>query len=145
MTISIDGPGAYDSYTGSRGEADLPFACEEPQHTYTLTTTGGLEPPASLTRTFKRGAPRIVDFAVIGPNCTGDPTVPVNVTWEIAYATGVEVWVDGALYATYSGKKSPLEGHAAGTFDCSKSSQEYRLVTTGGYGNPAALTLSAVP
>jgi hypothetical protein len=145
-TLSIDGPGVYDSYQGTSGAADVPFACEEAEHRYTLTTTGGIEPQATLTRTFKRGSAQIGDFAVIGPNCPDTSSMePMRVTWEVAYATGVEVWVDDVLYATYSGKKSPIEGSDAGMFDCSKSSQAYRLVTTGGYGTHAEETLNGVP
>jgi hypothetical protein len=145
-TLSIDGPGLYDSYQGTSGAADVPFACEEAEHRYTLTTTGGIEPQATLTRTFKRGSAQISDFAVIGPNCPDTSSlVPMLVSWEIAYATGVEVWVDDVLYATYSGKQSPSEGSDAGTFDCSKESQTYRLVTTGGFGTPAEETLDGVP
>jgi hypothetical protein len=146
VTLAIDGPGIYDSYSGTSGEIDVPFACEEEQHTYTLTTTGGDGPPASETRTISRGEPEVIDMAVIGPNCPNTTDfVPVSVTWEIAYATGVQVWVDGVLYAPYSGKTSPVEGADAGTFDCSKTSQEYMIVTTGGFGPPATLTLTAIP
>ncbi len=35
VTISIDGPGEYDTY-GPNGEADLPFSCSTP-HTFLLT------------------------------------------------------------------------------------------------------------
>jgi hypothetical protein len=146
VTLAIDGPGIYDSYSGTSGDIDVPFACEEEQHTYTLTTTGGDGPPASETRTISRGEPEVIDMAVIGPNCPNTTDfVPVSVTWEIAYATGVEVWVDGVLYAPYSGKQSPVEGSDAGTYDCNQPSQEYMIVTTGGFGPPATLTLTAIP
>jgi len=69
----------------------------------------------------------------------------MSVTWEIAHATGVEVWVDGVLYASYAGKQSPPEGASAGTYDCTKETQEYMIVTTGGYGTPATMTLHATP
>ena len=39
VTVSIDGPGAYDTY-GPNGNADVPFACTEASHTYTLTADG---------------------------------------------------------------------------------------------------------
>jgi hypothetical protein len=53
VTISIDGPGAFDSYPPT-GEADLPFACGETQHTYLLTTTGGTGPADTLERVITR-------------------------------------------------------------------------------------------
>jgi hypothetical protein len=43
VTISIDGPGIYDSYPAD-GTAVLPFACGDPEHTYLLRTTGGTGP-----------------------------------------------------------------------------------------------------
>lgn len=56
VTISIDGPGIYDSYSGTSGLAMLPFACGagNTKHTYTLRTTGGTGPAAKLTKTVKR-------------------------------------------------------------------------------------------
>ena len=39
VSVSIDGPGVYDSY-GPDGSAQVPFACSEASHTYTLTATG---------------------------------------------------------------------------------------------------------
>lgn len=145
-TLAIDGPGIFDSYSGTTGEVDVPFACGPLEHTYTLTTTGGPEPPASITRTIRVAQPDIIDMAVIGPNCPNpSDVVPMSVTWQIAYATGIELWVNGELFATYSGKQSPAEGSNAGTYDCSQASAEYRIVTTGGYGTPDAVTLTAVP
>jgi hypothetical protein len=146
VALAIDGPGTYDSYSGTSGEANVPFACEEAKHTYTLTTTGGEGPPASVTRTVRRGEPRIVDFAVIGPNCASPAdSAPVSVTYEVASATGAELWVDGALYASYAGRASGPQGNDAGTYDCSRESQSYMLRTTGGFGQAAELTLSARP
>lgn len=56
VTISIDGPGIYDSYHGTTGLATVPFACGvgDTKHTYTLTTTGGSGPAAHQTKTVKR-------------------------------------------------------------------------------------------
>jgi cytoskeletal protein RodZ len=53
VTISIDGPGIYDSY-GPTDAADLPFSCGEPQHTYLLTTTGGTGSPATQQKVITR-------------------------------------------------------------------------------------------
>jgi len=54
VTISIDGPGIFDSYPPT-GEADLPFGCgDETQHTYLLTTTGGTGPADTLERVITR-------------------------------------------------------------------------------------------
>jgi hypothetical protein len=46
VTISIDGPGVFDSY-GPTDAADLPFACDGESHTYLLTTVGGTGPAAT--------------------------------------------------------------------------------------------------
>jgi hypothetical protein len=43
VTISIDGPGVYDSYPPN-GSAAVPFACGDAEHTYLLRTVGGDDP-----------------------------------------------------------------------------------------------------
>ncbi len=47
VSISIDGPGIFMRYDGLSGEADVPFSCGEPSHTYLLTTIGGVGEPAT--------------------------------------------------------------------------------------------------
>ena len=56
VTISIDGPGIFDTYLGTSGQATLPFACgaADTKHTYTLRTTGGTGPAVRWTKTVKR-------------------------------------------------------------------------------------------
>lgn len=54
-TLSIDGPGVYNSYPGVAGSDDVPFSCGNGQHTYTLTTVGGSGEPASKTLTITEG------------------------------------------------------------------------------------------
>jgi hypothetical protein len=56
VTISIDGPGIFDTYPGASGLATVPFECGvgSSKHTYTLTTTGGTGPAAHATKTVKR-------------------------------------------------------------------------------------------
>ena len=54
-TISIDGPGLYERYPGTRGSAQLPFGCGAGEHRYTLTTVGGEGPAASKTLTITEG------------------------------------------------------------------------------------------
>jgi uncharacterized protein YceK len=49
LTISIDGPGAYDTY-GPSGSASLPFACDGNAHSYTFTAHG---PAGTSTTTNK--------------------------------------------------------------------------------------------
>jgi hypothetical protein len=39
LTISIDGPGAYNTY-GPTGSDALPFACDGNPHKYTFAATG---------------------------------------------------------------------------------------------------------
>jgi hypothetical protein len=50
-TISIDGPGIYQSYPGAQRSEPFPFSCGNVQHTYTLTTYGGEGKPATKTLT----------------------------------------------------------------------------------------------
>jgi len=49
VTISIDGGGAYGNY-GPTGNAQVPFACPDSQHTYVLTANGtnGQNPQKTL-------------------------------------------------------------------------------------------------
>jgi hypothetical protein len=142
VTLAIDGPGIYNSYSGTSGEADVPFACGPLQHTYTLRTTGGVGgTEASETRTIRVAQPAIVDFFVSGGGCSNPAdTFPVFISYQIANATGVELRVDGELYATYAGKTG--DNLPAGTYSCLNQSQAYQLTTTGGYGTPATMTLN---
>jgi hypothetical protein len=39
VTISIDGPGIYDTYA-PMGTTQLPYACSQPSHSYLFTATG---------------------------------------------------------------------------------------------------------
>jgi hypothetical protein len=50
-TISIDGPGIYQSYPGAQRSERFPFSCGNVQHTYTLTTFGGEGKAATKTLT----------------------------------------------------------------------------------------------
>lgn len=47
VTLSIDGTGIYQGYSGTTGSDDVPFGCGEEQHTYLLRTVGGSGPPDS--------------------------------------------------------------------------------------------------
>jgi hypothetical protein len=54
VTVSIDGPGPYNSYPPN-GSAQVPFACAESQHTYQLVANGaGGTTSAPQTRTVTR-------------------------------------------------------------------------------------------
>lgn len=57
VTISIDGPGVYDTYDGTTGAADVPFSCSEDENTYLLTTVGGVGEPDTELRTVRRTQP----------------------------------------------------------------------------------------
>jgi hypothetical protein len=50
-SLSIDGPGVYLTYPGVAGSPRVPFGCGAGQHTYTLTTIGGIGAPATKTLT----------------------------------------------------------------------------------------------
>jgi hypothetical protein len=140
-SISIDGPGIYQSYSGLSGADDVPFTCDPLQHTYTLTTFGGVGGDVTETRTIKVAQPRIIDFAISGGTCAdaGD-TFDVVLTYQIANATGVELRVDGAdePIASYSGKSG--QNLPAGSYSCAQPSQTYELTTTGGWGSAASAT-----
>jgi hypothetical protein len=135
--LSIDGGGLYKSYSGTSGSDNtVPFGCAEPSHEYTLTTTGGTGHPDSVTRSISPAPPEIISWSLHpDATCEGNLFAPIYVSWNIAYATGVDLRIDGALYANYVGKE--YENAPAGNFDCTKTEQTYTLTTTGGYGDAA--------
>lgn len=140
VTLSIDGGGLYQSYSGTSGSDDVPFGCDAGNrtHTYTLRTTGGNGPAASITKSVKWGAMTIVSFSM-GPNavanCPNDnATVGIDLSYVLKYATGAELERDGKLYATYSGKVVDTTGIE---YQCSQRDQLFTLTTTGGYGTAA--------
>lgn len=51
VALSIDGPGTYQSYPGAQRSERVPFSCGNVQHTYTLTTEGGIGKAATKTLT----------------------------------------------------------------------------------------------
>lgn len=140
VTLSIDGGGLYQSYPGTSGSDDVPFGCDAGNrtHTYTLRTTGGNGPAASITKSVKWGAMTIVSFSM-GPNAVANcpnpnATVGIDLSYVLKYATGAELERDGQLYATYSGKVVDTTGIA---YQCSQIDQLFTLTTTGGYGTAA--------
>lgn len=140
VTLSIDGGGLYQAYSGTSGSDDVPFGCSPNvrTHTYTLRTTGGTGPAASITKSVKWGAMKIVSFSM-GPNAVANcPTdsgmVGIDLNFEVKYATGAELEHDGQLYSTYSQKVVHMTGI---NYDCTKAQQVFTLTTTGGYGTPA--------
>lgn len=140
VSISIDGPGIYDSYAGLTGEVVLPYGCDQTvlQHTYTLTTIGGTGPAASVTKTIKTRAPSIVSFTVGKPDCSGgDPFVGISISFQVRAATGAMLDRDGAPYSTYNTKATD----DIVQYDCSQNDQEWTLTTTGGYGPEATRSI----
>lgn len=140
VSISIDGPGIYDSYAGLTGEVVLPYGCDQTvlQHTYTLTTIGGTGPAASVTKTIKTRAPSIVSFTVGKPDCSGgDPFVGISISFQVRAATGATLDRDGAPYSTYNTKATD----DIVQYDCSQNDQEWTLTTTGGYGPEATRSI----
>ena len=137
VSISIDGPGIYDTYAGLTGEVDLPYGCDFTvlQHTYTLRTIGGTGTADRLSRTVRTRAPSITSFSVGSPACVegGDDFTGVNMSYEVRAATGAQLKRDGEVYANYTTKAAD----DIVMFDCREESQLFRLTTTGGYGDPA--------
>jgi hypothetical protein len=142
VTLAIDGPGIYDSYQGTSGAVDVPFACSHQQltHTYTLTTTGGSGPAATVKRTVTAAKAQIKTFVLGQPDCQSGA---ITFTYEVVAATGVELDynTNGAVYGTYAGKKSSIVIQ----FDCSKGQQTFVLKTTGGYGPQATKQRTVSP
>ena len=146
VTLSIDGPGIFDSYPGTSGATDLPFGCSHQQltHTYTVTTTGGSGPADGIERTVTAAKPQIKTFTLAQPDCPPSNTgiVGIAFAYEIVAATGVRLDRVGATQpeGNFSGKRS-----ASGLtiqFDCSKGEQQsFVLTTTGGYGQEASKTI----
>ncbi len=135
VSISIDGPGIYDSYPGTAGTIDLPFGCSQQQlsHTYTLRTTGGSGTADKLTRTVTTKAPKVKVFTLAAPDCNAPSgSVGIALTYEVVAATGAQLKIDGAIYANYNGKTS--SPGLTIPYDCTKASQTFVLTTTGGYG-----------
>lgn len=140
VTISIDGPGIYDSYPGATGSADVPFACGDAKHTYTLTTTGGDGAAASQTITVKRAKPAFDEADTYVPGITSTVLCLSPITrslhWHVLYASGVKIETGGVLLGTYNG----AEGSTMVTFDCTASNtQTYKLTTIATYGPQATL------
>jgi hypothetical protein len=140
VTISIDGPGIYDSYQGTSGSIDLPYGCDIAvlQHTYTLKTTGGTGPTASSTKTIKTRPAEILKFTM--PNevsCTGKSgSIEVPLVYEIRAATSAHLYGfatngDLVVEGVYTGKTS---NNDTILYACFWDKITYHLVTEGGYG-----------
>ena len=145
VTISIDGPGIYDTYSGLSGSIDLPFGCDHTvlKHTYTLTTMGGTGPAANLTHTVRTRAPSIETFALTPVTGCVDATgsATLRLSYSVRAATGADLYADGALYGSYTDK---VAGPIPIAYPCSAESIKYKLVTTGGYGPAASATITVV-
>ncbi|HET9852064.1 MAG TPA: hypothetical protein VFP56_06110 [Candidatus Limnocylindrales bacterium] len=149
VSISIDGPGIYDSYAGLTGEVDVPYGCDHTKlsHTYTLTTIGGTGPAASVTKTIKTRAPSITAFAV-NPvtDCAGDTgQANLRFSYTVRAATGADLYyrtdpeAPFLIYGNYNGTEV---GPIGIPYSCQYESITYRLVTTGGYGDAARQSIT---
>jgi hypothetical protein len=130
VTLSIDGPGIFDSYDGPSGSADVPFACGERRHTYLLTTTGGDGAAVSQEIVVRRARPHIREFSAsyVGPNLQ---QCNYRFTWRLDYAEGVRIFILGNEYGSYNGR----EGDITVPYNCpSGDTVTYRLETTATYG-----------
>jgi hypothetical protein len=143
VSVSIDGPGIYDSYAGLTGEIDLPYGCSNAvlEHTYTLRTVGGTGPADVLTRTVKTRAPSVVSFVMGEPDCgPGDLSVGISMSYEIRAATGAQLWYDDAPFGTYLlyGTYFTKATDDIVQYMCDDPQVRWRLTTTGGYGDSAS-------
>lgn len=144
VTLSIDGGGLYASYPGVSGSDNVPFGCDPNTrtHTYTLRTTGGSGGPADeANREVKWGAQKIVSFEMGNgvAKCASDSgQVGIDLSYVIKFATGAILERDDQVYANYSGKSVDTTGIA---YDCTKPEQEFRLTTSGGYGEPDSMRI----
>jgi hypothetical protein len=134
VTLSIDGPGIFDSYDGPSGSADVPFACGERRHTYLLTTTGGDGAAVSQEIVVRRARPRVIEFftGTLSLNSACNQTFQRNFFWKVDNAVGVTIWVDGQEYGSFTGR----EGSTSLPYDCANKQPPitYRIETTGPYG-----------
>jgi hypothetical protein len=134
VTLSIEGGGIYATYPGLSQTVEVPFGCEQNDltKTYTLTTTGGVGPPATITKKVTAKAPRIKSFTLGPAECQSTSgSVGIAMSFEIVAATGAQLKiVGGQVYANYNTKATD----DIIQFDCSKPSQTFRLTTTGGFG-----------
>lgn len=138
VTLSIDGGGIYREYTDLTASDDVPFDCGEAKHDYRLATTGGTGEPAMATAAVGRAAPAIIDFRTAGDVTVDGTTCSQQVEWEIRYATGAGVAIDGDPYNLYGG----TSGSDTLQFECPDAETvQYRLTTTGGFGDSATATI----
>ena len=144
VSIAIDGPGIFAEYDGLTGSMDLPYGCDTTvlKHTYALKTIGGTGKWMRVIRTIRTRAPSIISFSVGKPDCGGpDQFVGVSMAYEVRAATGAELRRDGVAYSTYSAKATD----DIVLYDCTKPSQVFKLITTGGYGAAASKSVSVTP
>ncbi len=137
VSISIDGPGIYQSYAGLTGEVDLPYGCDKDvlEHTYTLRTVGGTGPADALTRTVKTRAPSIVEFVMGEADCgPGDVTTGISMSFEVRAATGAQLWRGDMVYGNYFSKDADDIVQSV----CADDPEVWKLTTTGGYGPSAS-------
>ena len=133
VTISIDGPGVYESYDGQIGSADVPFACGEPRHTYLLTTTGSDGAEVTQEVVVRRARPSVELFytGTLVLNSACNQVFQRNFFWEVDHAIGVRIWIEDQEYGSYNGR----EGSVQLPYDCrNQPSVTYRIETTGPYG-----------
>ena len=143
VTISIDGPGIFDSYDELvRESLILPYGCDHNvlKHTYTLTTVGGTGAAATITKTVRTRPPEILAFGLTPvTGCAGESgAATVRFSYSIRAATGVTLYADGAIYNPYTGKE---EGPIPIAYPCSKEKIAFELETSGGYGPPDSKTI----
>jgi hypothetical protein len=144
-TISIDGPGVYNSYTGTTATEKFPGACGDGNtQTFLLTTVGG-DPAATQTIVVQPAAPpapttpTIVKFEQIGPKC--DSNNQVTLHWVLSGgATGATISIDGpGVYNEYPGTDVTEK------FPGACGDQQVFLLKTVGGGASAQKTLTINP
>jgi hypothetical protein len=134
--LSIDGAGIYDSYAGIGGDADVPFACGEPEHTYTLETIGA-DPPARKKLVVRRATPIIDEFhgtLVVSPQPCVDHSI--KLFYRVFNATGASISSGGQVLGNYDGETGSVDV----MFKCgTTNSQTYTLTTIAPYGPQATV------
>ena len=133
VTLSIDEGGLYDSYAGTSGTIDAPFACGDPGHVYVLETTGGVGAPDRAELHVERAKPLVQAFfgPTISSNGPCNQVFHVSLHYAVINATGASIQSNGQVLGTYNGQ----ENDVMVDFDCRNTdSQKYTLTTLATYG-----------
>ena len=133
VSISIDGPGIYESYDKLSDTVTVPFGCDmtKPQAHLHADDDRRRRAGGAGHEDDHGPAAGVLSFAFTQPDCgPGDTFIGIEMSFEIRAATGAKLERDGYPYTTYVVKGT----NDIVQYDCSKASQTWKLTTTGGYG-----------